>query len=55
MRAKRLIAVLALAAGGIGIAPAIAAPMAVAFGDSPVVSAPDPGGATVAASTLRRW
>lgn len=52
MRAKRLIAGLALAAGGIGIAPALAAPMAVAFGDSPAVSAPDSGGATVAG---RSW
>jgi len=52
MRLKRLVAVLALAAGIVGVAPAVAAPMAAAFNDSPSVSATDPGGTTLAG---RSW
>ena len=54
MRLRRLITILALAAGTVGFAPAVAAPMASAFGDSPGVSAPD-NGSTHAARPGRGW
>jgi hypothetical protein len=56
MRVKRLFVVLALTAGAVvGVAPAVAAPIASAFGGSPGASAPDNGTTTLAGSTGRRW
>lgn len=48
MHVKRLIAVLALAAGIVGVAPAVAAPIASALDSAPSVSAPDNGDTTLA-------